>query len=69
MAEPLGERVRTLREARGWGADELARRAGLDPSAVTALERGETLPQATRIATSLAEAFDLSLEELIGGEP
>lgn len=35
-------RVRELREARGWSQAELARRAGIRPSTLSAIENGQT---------------------------
>ncbi|OHE27246.1 MAG: transcriptional regulator [Syntrophobacterales bacterium RIFOXYC2_FULL_60_23] len=45
MAQPdrnrLGKKIRQLRLAKGWTQDELAERAGLHPTYVGGVERGE----------------------------
>ena len=37
---PIEEQIRVARQKRGWKAVELARRAGVTPSALSALEGG-----------------------------
>jgi transcriptional regulator with XRE-family HTH domain len=39
---PLTFRVRELREAKGWSQAELARRAGLRPATLSAIETNQT---------------------------
>ena len=64
----LGERVRELREARGWTKQGLAERAGLHSSVVTAVEAGVTVPSGQDIVQRLAAAFGLTPAELVGEE-
>ena len=56
-------RVQQQRSARGWSQDELARRAGLSRTAISAIETGRVVPS-TAAALSLAEAFDCRVEDL-----
>jgi transcriptional regulator with XRE-family HTH domain len=57
-------RLRTLRQARGWSLDELARRTNISASTLSRLETG-----ARRLAidhlVALARALDTSVDELL----
>ena len=59
----FGRRVRALREERGWSQERLAERAGLHPTYVSSVERGErnvTLLSILRLAGALrADPGDL----------
>ena len=60
----LGQRVLGLRKERGWSQQELAARASLDRTYISAVEKGRqniTIGAAVRIA----EALDTSLTDLI----
>jgi len=61
----LGQRLRSLRQARGWSQEELGRRTGRHWTYIGGLERGERNPT-LRVLTDLAEAFSLSLDGLLG---
>lgn len=58
-------RVRELRLQHGWSQSELAERAGISRTAVSAIE-GERLVPAVTTALSLARVFDVSVESLFG---
>jgi transcriptional regulator with XRE-family HTH domain len=52
----VGKRLRELRESKGWGLRELARRAGVNPSTVSTAENGQhslSLANAKKIADAL----------------
>lgn len=56
IAKTFGDRVRALREKRGWAQDELAYRAGLHRTYVGGIERAErnaTLQTVERLAGAL----------------
>jgi len=56
----LGDRVRNLRDVRGWSQDNLAARSGLDLTDVCEIERGDrdpTLGALEKIAGSLGVAI------------
>jgi molybdate-binding protein/DNA-binding XRE family transcriptional regulator len=55
--------VRQYREERGWSQQELAERAGLSRTGVSALESGRLIPS-TAAALALAAAFDCRVEDL-----
>ncbi len=58
----FGERLRTLREARGYSVADLAALAGLHRVAIHRLESGGRLP-AWDTATLLADALDVTLDD------
>lgn len=54
--EPLQNQLKTFRQARGWSQDELARRAGVSRTEVSAIEIRRLVPS---VATALALAAAL----------
>ncbi len=66
--------VKTFRQQRGWSQAELARRAGISRTAVSAVEIDRLVPSVAA-ALSLASAFGCTVEDLFGlalsgpGEP
>jgi len=62
----LGERVRQLREARGWSQEGFAHEGGLGRSFAGAIERGD---KDIRLSTliKLARALGVSLSQLLKG--
>ena len=67
MATSIGERIRQLREARGWTQDELAEAAEMNRVTVAKYERGIIEPR-TKSLAKLAQAFEISADALISGE-
>ena len=62
--ETLGGKVRSLREARGWSQEQLARKSGLTRGHISVIElRGDTHPR-TDVLLKLASAFNIPVEEL-----
>src|SRR5262245_16408363 len=64
-ASSLDNRVKQLRQARGWTQDELARAAGLSRTGVSAIEAARLVPSVAA-ALGLANALGCSVEELFG---
>jgi transcriptional regulator with XRE-family HTH domain len=62
----LGERVRRLREARGWSQEGFAHEGGLGRSFAGAIERGEKDVRLSTL-TKLAKALGVSLSQLLKG--
>src|SRR5262245_44252041 len=60
-------RVQAQRRQRGWSQAELARRAGISRTAVSAMEMSRLVPSVAA-ALALAKAFDCSVEALFGVE-
>lgn len=67
MAEPLSDRIRRLREARGLTQTALARRSGVTHSAISRIEAGRA-PRSVRLDTAvqLARALDVTLDTIAG---
>lgn len=62
----FGERVRGLREERGWSQEALAERAGLHFTYVSQIERGTRNPTLTVVAR-LAAALGETLPGIVSG--
>lgn len=58
-------KIREYRKQRKWTQDELAKRIGVERSAVAKWESGKSQPQAARFV-ALAEVFGCSVDELLG---
>jgi transcriptional regulator with XRE-family HTH domain len=65
--ERIGERVKALRLMRGMNQTELAEKSGVADSTISSIERGERYGIVTTYLY-LAEALDVSIGELLGGE-
>ncbi len=59
----LQNRVRARRVARGWSQEELAARAGISRTGISAIEMGRLVPSATAVL-ALADAFECRVEDL-----
>lgn len=68
MAGEVGDRIRTLREARGLKQAALARRLGVPPQTLSSYERGYHEPPAA-VIPAIAEVLKVSYEELLGELP
>lgn len=66
--EPLGGRIRRLRQEKGWTQRELARRVGIKPSGISKYERGTYQPGLAALK-SIAEALGTTTDHLVGSEP
>jgi molybdate-binding protein/DNA-binding XRE family transcriptional regulator len=65
--EKLLNRLKAYRLGRDWSQAELAQRAGISRTAVSAIEINRLVPSVAA-ALSLARVFECSVEELFGGE-
>jgi transcriptional regulator with XRE-family HTH domain len=61
--------MRMHREAKGWDQLTLARKAGIDPSVVSRLERGLQIDLKASVLIALAQALDISVDMLIPDHP
>lgn len=61
----LADRIRTLRESKGWTQEDLAHEAGIGTATVSRLERGIIEPRAVTLR-ALCDAFDVTADWLIG---
>ena len=62
----LGNRVRSLRHARGWTQVEMAEMLGVDRSYLSEIETGKKDPS-LRVLKTIADGFKLSLAQLLRG--
>jgi transcriptional regulator with XRE-family HTH domain len=62
--QTFGKRLRSLRKIRGWSQEVLAEQAGLHPTYIGGIERGERNPSLINLVR-LAKALSLSLAELV----
>lgn len=60
-------RLRSLRLARGWSIDELARRSHIGPSTISRLETGHRRLALDHLVT-LARALDTTVDDLLVGD-
>ena len=63
MAESLTNRLRELRDARGWTQAELAARVGVSRKTVNTVENRVFTPS-TLLALKLAKALGVTVEQL-----
>lgn len=61
----IGKRLAALREARGWSINQLAREASLNQSTVWRVESGLTKKPGIEIASKLANALGVPVEDLM----
>src|SRR4051794_22668116 len=64
---PARRRLRTLRAARGWSIDELARRAHIGPSTISRLETGHRRLALDHLV-ALAGALGTTVDDLLAGD-
>ena len=64
----FGERLRTVRRARGWPLDRLASASGVSRAMISKIERGESSPTAV-VLGKLSAALELSISELLAADP
>src|SRR5947209_4325396 len=62
------DRLRTLREAKGWSQQELAKRAKMSQSAIAKSESGSNLP-GSEILDKLAQTLECTIDYLHGRGP
>lgn len=67
-AATFGDRIRDLREARGWTQMELAEKARTTQASVSRFERAVAMRGTASVVRRIAGALDLSFEELTGAE-
>ena len=61
------ERIKALREARGWTQAELARRMNITRNGVNSLEQGLSMPSPACLV-DLSKVFSVSTDYLLGVE-
>ena len=64
-ADAVGVKIKAERDKAGWTQTELAKRAGITPSALSQIESGERFPS-TMVLAKLARALSVSMDYLLG---
>jgi transcriptional regulator with XRE-family HTH domain len=60
----LGNRIKQLRQDKGWSQDELAFHATIDGRQISRYENGKVTPSVD-VVVKLAKAFDVSVDHLL----
>jgi transcriptional regulator with XRE-family HTH domain len=60
----IGDRVRRLREAKGWSLRDLSKLTGVSAPMLSQVERAETSPT-LQVAAKIASGLDMSLSQLL----
>lgn len=60
------KRLKQLRKKVGWSQQKLAEQAGLSYNVITKIEQGAAKNPNIRTMIKLADAFKISLDELVG---
>lgn len=68
MATGIGDRIKGLREAKGWTQDELAEYAGMNRVTIAKYEVGIIAPKSNSLS-KLAKAFGISADLLLDEKP
>ena len=61
--------VKKLRAKKGWSQQKLAEAASLSYATITKLEQGRAKEPAIHTLVKLADALDVTLDELVGRTP
>ena len=62
----LEQRLRQLRKKAGWSQQKLAEKASLSYNVITKIEQGAAKNPNIQTILKLADAFEISLDELMG---
>lgn len=62
----LEQKIKKLRKKAGWSQQKLAEKAGLSYNVITKIEQGVAKRPTIQTMVKLADAFKISLDELIG---
>ncbi len=62
----FGKKLKELRKKSGWSQQKLAEKAGLSYNVITKVEQGAAKNPNIKTMIKLADAFEISLDELVG---
>lgn len=65
---PLSDRIRLLREQRGWSQNQLARMTGIPQPTIWHLEKGEIERPNVESLRLIADAFQVTIDSLVRDE-
>jgi transcriptional regulator with XRE-family HTH domain len=58
------DRLKSIRNEKGWSQGQLAKKLGIDPQTVSKYERGVIFPT-VNMMINLAKAFEITLDDLV----
>jgi len=62
----IARRLKELRKKSGWSQQKLAEKAGVSYNTITKIEQGAATMPTIQTMIKIADAFDISLDELVG---
>jgi len=62
----IAKRLKELRKKSGWSQQKLAEKAGLSYNTITKIEQGAATKPTIQTMIKVADAFGISLDELVG---
>ena len=63
-SKKLGDKLKTLRDKRGWSQGQVAKKVSADPQRISKYERGVIFPTVDMLI-KLAKAFGVTLDDLL----
>ena len=64
----IAKRLKELRKKTGWSQQKLAEKSGLSYNTITKIEQGAATKPTIQTMIKIADAFGISLDELVGRE-
>jgi len=62
----LANRIKELRKKSGWSQQKLAEKAGISYNTITKIEQGAATMPTIQTMIKIADAFGISLDQLVG---
>ena len=62
----LSKKIKSLRKKAGWSQQKLAEKASLSYNVITKIEQGAAKKPTIQTMIKIADAFGVSLDELVG---
>lgn len=62
----IAKRLKELRKKSGWSQQKLAEKAGLSYNTITKIEQGVATKPTIQTMIKIADAFKISIDELVG---
>ncbi len=62
----LAKKIKELRKKKNWSQQKLAEKTQLSYNAITKIEQGAATHPTIQTVTKIAEAFEISIDELVG---
>jgi len=66
MGATIGERIRAVREKKGWSQYKLAKEADVQPSTISQIESGARQKPSIAVLQKVANALSLTVSQLLG---